>query len=82
VEIEVGERKGPTHQRGQCLRCGWTTDTISITKRESRALTGQRRFTRLCDECIGDLSGRPVQSLVGVHPSRRRLLTPHRRSVA
>jgi len=82
VEFDAGAPRGRMYFRAPCLRCGWTTGTAKISKREARALTGERRFTRLCDECIADLSGDRVRHLVGAPTLRHRLLATHRRRVA
>jgi len=82
MNVDAGTDKARMRLRGPCLRCGWTSDIYSISKRESRILTGEKRFTRLCDECITEFSGDRVHPLVGVHQWRRKLLATHRRSVA
>ena len=82
MEFDDGAPKGRMHLRAPCLRCGWTTGTVKINKREAQALTGERHSTRLCDECIADVSGDRVQHLVEAPTLRHRLLTTHRGRVA
>ena len=48
-----------THHRktryGTCHRCGWHGEVAKVSRRERRALPGDRTFARLCGDCVNEL---------------------------
>ena len=64
-----------------CHRCGWDMHVTKVSRAGARVL-GVRAHTRLCDECLADLSGDHVIALGTPPIVRPAAKVLHRRHVA
>jgi hypothetical protein len=47
---------------GTCHRCGWRGMVSTVRRRERKHLPSGQSFARLCDDCLHELVGPPVDA--------------------
>ena len=76
----MGSGGGRTRRPGVCHRCGWKGPVSRVTRADRRRLKTGRAFSRICDDCIATLLGRPQPDAPAAKVHKPRLV--HRRDVA